>query len=124
MSDWIELSNNSTSWDKVKPIQGVFVQAQTGVGPNKSNMYMLRTKDGMVGVWGSTVLDSKFAQIPVGAEVYVESLGTARGKTGKEYADYKVKYRLVPLQEVGGLQSAASDPDDAPPVSNYEDLGL
>ena len=101
MTEWITVGDsNSTTWDRKEPVQGVFVNMQTDVGPNKSNMYTLKTKDGEVDVWGSTVLDSKFEQVPRGAEVRIEFLGMAEGKSGKEYADYKFQYREVPMQEV------------------------
>lgn len=93
MSDWITVSEGGDAWDGKKPVQGVYTSKKTNVGPNKSNMYMLRTEDGTVGVWGSTVIDSKFEQISMGSEVKVEFLGVETGKTGKEYKDYKVQYK-------------------------------
>jgi hypothetical protein len=108
MSKWIELSGGSDSnatWDRQDPIQGVYVSKKTDVGPNNSNMYNLKTSDGEVGVWGSTVIDSKFEQIPLGAEVRIEPLGMAKSKMGKEYADFKFQYREVPMQEVEEMDS-------------------
>lgn len=93
MSDWIEVSESGDAWNQKEPIEGVFSSTKHDVGPNKSNMYMLQTKDGTTGVWGSTVLDSKFEQIPVGSEVRVSFIGLATGKSGKEYKDYKVQYK-------------------------------
>lgn len=102
MTEWITVGEggNTPAWDKKEPVQGVFVDMKTDVGPNKSNMYTLKTKDGEVDVWGSTVLDSKFEQVPRGAEVRIEFLGMAEGKSGKEYADYKFQYREVPFKDV------------------------
>lgn len=101
MSDWVEVGGgDNTAWDKKQPIQGVYVGMKTDVGPNKSNMYTLRTKDGEVDVWGSTVLDSKFENINKGMEVRIECLGEAESKAGKSYMDYKVQYREAPFQEV------------------------
>ena len=102
MTEWITVGEggNTPAWDRKEPVQGVFVDMKTDVGPNKSNMYTLKTKDGEVDVWGSTVLDSKFEQVPRGAEVRIEFLGMAEGKSGKEYADYKFQYREVPFQDV------------------------
>lgn len=102
MADWITVGEggNNPTWDKENPIQGVFVNLKTDVGPNNSNMYTLKTKDGEVDVWGSTVLDSKFEQVPRGAEVRIECLGEAEGKTGKKYIDYKFQYRETPFEDV------------------------
>lgn len=101
MTEWITVGDsNSTTWDRKEPVQGVFVNMQTHVGPHKRNIYTLKTKDGEVDVWGSTVLDSKFEQVPRGSEVRIEFLGMAEGKSGLEYADYKFQYREVPMQDV------------------------
>lgn len=94
MSDeWIEINESSDAWDEKEAVQGIYKSSKMNVGPNKSNMYMLETTDGLKGVWGSTVLNTKFEQIPVGAEVRVEYLGKAKGKTGTEYKNYKVQYK-------------------------------
>jgi hypothetical protein len=100
MSEWIDLNDKAPTWDKKEPVQGFYTHKQENVGPNSSNLYTLKTDKGDVGVWGSTVIDSKFEQIPTGSEVRIESLGTAEGKNGKEYNDYKVSYREAPLKEV------------------------
>lgn len=101
MTEWIEVGGgDSTVWDKEQPIQGVFVGMKTNVGRNKSNMYTLKTKDGEVDIWGSTVLDSKFENIGQGMEVRIECLGETESKSGNTYVDYKVQYREVPMQEV------------------------
>ena len=101
MTEWIEVGGgDSTVWDKEQPIQGVFVGMKTNVGRNKSNMYTLKTKDGEVDIWGSTVLDSKFENIGQGMEVRIECLGETESKSGNTYIDYKVQYREVPMQEV------------------------
>ena len=96
MSDttgWVEVNEGGEAWDGKEPIQGVYQLMKTNVGKNKSNMYVLKTKDGQIGVWGSAVLDSKFEQIEKGSEVRVEFVGLAESKNGNEYKDYKVQYK-------------------------------
>lgn len=108
MTEWKEAGGSTDdTWDKKEPIQGILKNIKTNVGPNASNMYVLKVGDKEVGIWGSTVLDSRFEDIPAGSEVRVESLGTATGKNGKEYANYRVQYREVPMvdaKDVEGLE--------------------
>lgn len=113
MAEWMTVGDSaSDTWDKKEPIQGVYVSKQTNVGPNESNMYNIKTDKGTVGVWGSTVIDSKFEQVPQGAEVRIKSLGMATGKSGKEYADYEFQYREVPMTEVNSPQANEAKVDD------------
>ena len=129
-NNWITLSDKGApTWDKKAPVQGVLIRTQSDVGPNKSKLYTLKTTDGDVGVWGSTVIDSKFEQIPMNSEVRVEALGVAESKAGKSYNDFKVSYRPVPFAEV--QQEAPKQSDypsqpsvtvDAPPVDNYDEI--
>lgn len=96
MSDeWQEAgSGDSITWDKEKPLTGTYTAKKENVGPNESNVYQIQVKDETYSVWGSTVLDTKFAEIPVGSEVKVEALGVAKSpKTGREYNDFKVMYK-------------------------------
>lgn len=111
MTDWIDVggSAESTTWDKKAPLQGVYTAKKENVGPNESNMYTIKTTDGNVDVWGSTVIDSKFEQIPRGSEVRIEYLGMAKGKSGKEYADYKFQYREVPMIDVADASDEIKD---------------
>ena len=72
-------------------IEGRYVSKKENVGPNKSTIYVLETPDGKkIGVWGSTVIDSKFENIAVGKMVAIEYVGDKKGKTGSEYHDFKV----------------------------------
>lgn len=41
-------------------VAGVFVGMETGVGPNKANLYNFDAKGKKFGVWGTTVLDRTF----------------------------------------------------------------
>lgn len=104
MSDkWTEATiSNVPMWDKEEAITGTLVKKQENVGPNESFLYTLRTKEGNIGIWGSTVLDSKFSEIEVGYEVKIEPLGKVKSpKTGREYTDFKVMYRPSDMIEAG-----------------------
>jgi len=99
-NNWIDVDVASATWDQKAPIQGTYKRNLSNVGPNNSMQYVVATDDGEVAVWGSTVLDNKFESVPVGAEVRVEFLGMAKGKTGKEYKDYKVQYKATQESKV------------------------
>lgn len=91
--NWSEISvDTSDAWDKENddPVEGVYLGVQDNVGPNDSKMYTVRTKDGDVKVWGSTVLDNKLANLPIGSYLKIEYDGKKKGKRGTSYHDYKV----------------------------------
>lgn len=112
-NEWQEVGSMTDSqWDRVKPIEGILMEKKEGVGPNLSKLYVLKVKDETVGVWGGTVLDTKFAMIPAGWEVRIEPLGKATSKSGKEYSDYKVSKRPTPFSEV--VEGAVTANDNGP----------
>lgn len=104
MAEWKEAGMAGDSW---KPeaegdtIQGIYVMKKENVGVNASNVYVVRKGDEDLSVWGSTVLDTKFQEIPEGAEVKIEFVGMVKGKGPKPYKDFRVDYREVPMKEAG-----------------------
>lgn len=88
-------SGSATTWNEKeqKIVFGTYKHMKTGVGPNDSNVYILQedSKDDPTSVWGSTVLDTKFEEIPLGSRVKIEFLGMATGKRS-QYKDYKVVF--------------------------------
>lgn len=116
---WLEAGSGSGDmWDESNgPIQGVYIKKRTNVGPNESNVYTLRTENGEVGVWGSTVINTKFDEIPIGSMVRVEFIGKVSGKRGgSQYKDYQIKYKpdpdAVPLPLSGEVVDEDEDPKD------------
>lgn len=92
MASWKEISTVSEDgemWDRDEVLIGLFVKVEENIGPNKSRMYSVKTKDKVVKFWGSTVLDDKLMGVPVGSQVKVEYEGMKQGKRG-EYKSYKV----------------------------------
>lgn len=101
MSDKWEKVEMAESWspEEEKEIVGVLVNKEENVGPNESMMYTLETEAGEhVGVWGSTVLNNRMGQIPIGTEVKIVYKGkTTSKKTERQYKDYEVYTRNAPL---------------------------
>jgi len=92
-----EAGNTSGStWnpDEQKVIFGTYKSMKSDVGPNHSNVYIIQEddKDETTSVWGSTVLDGRFEEIPQGSRVKIEFLGREKGKSPQPYKNYKVVY--------------------------------
>lgn len=96
---WIEAGmNEQQSW---KPeavgdkIVGIYIARKTEVGINKSNVYVIQEdgKDEATNVWGGTVLDSRFEEIPESSQVSIEYLGEKKGSGPKPYKNFKVMYK-------------------------------
>lgn len=97
----VTMENNSEIWDRQKPITGKLVSVKTNIGPNESMLYELKTETSIIGVWGSTVLDTKFAGIQNGSMVKIEPLGEVKSeKTGRKYQDFKVFVKPPDFEEV------------------------
>jgi len=108
--EWKEITlENSDVWDKKEPIEGVLVKTENEIGPNSSKMYSIETDEGIVKVWGSTVLDDKLANLPDGILLKIEYEGTLKSKKGTEYHSYKV------------FIEQETDPKDDKPI-NIEDI--
>jgi hypothetical protein len=86
----ITVDTDSEVWDREEPLEGEFLKVEHDVGPKASNMYSIKTKDGVVKVWGSKVLDDKLLGLPQGCYVKLEYTGKVKGKSGNEYHSFKV----------------------------------
>lgn len=91
----------SETWDRKDVVQGKLVSVKSNIGPNESMLYTLDTANGKIGIWGSTVLDTKFAGIPNGSEVRIEPQGEVKSeKTGRSYQDFKVFVKPPEFEEI------------------------
>lgn len=90
-------SQDNAAWNPEKGdvLIGTYTSSKKDVGPNNSMMYNVTDEETgeITGVWGSTVIDNKFEEIPEGSRVRIEYLGKASGKSGNSYKDYSVKYK-------------------------------
>lgn len=102
--EWKEVSvSDNEVWDEQSPIEGELLKIKSNVGPNESMMYTIKTKDGSVNVWGTTVLDTKFEDLTEGTMVRIEPLGKVKSpSSGRSYKDFKVLY----------IEGSVSVPDD------------
>lgn len=102
MSQWQEIGGDSSEmWNREGSIEGLLVNRQSNVGPNNSMKYNLKTDKGDIGVWGSTVLDTKMELITNGSLVRITYLGQQTPKSGgKPYHDFKVEAKPPEFTEV------------------------
>ena len=111
-------AQSNETWDSTSetPIIGKYIGRKDNVGPNQSTIYnIVNEADGEIwGVWGSAVIDSKFAEIPLNSRVRIEYLGKKPGKRG-EFKDYSIKYK-APTEG----QPAAAAPAEVPVVPTPE----
>ncbi len=91
-------TGSSDTWDfeKNKELQGVFLETREGVGSNNSKMHYVRTKDGeRVGFWGSTVLDGRLQEVPVGSQIMIVYKGKQESekRKGSQFKVFEVYYK-------------------------------
>ncbi len=122
MLRWTAEPKNAEQAEKTEykddQIQGFYVNKRENVGQNDSNVYEIKLNPSgeLVAIWGSALLDGKFAQIPLGCEVRVEYLGIAQPKTqgGRPYANFRVLFDAnsrAPMSEVGHPADAHASAD-------------
>lgn len=96
-NEWKE--NSGDFWkpeNKDDEIEGVLVDIQHEVGVNKSTLYTVQEKESNdnLGVWGSTVLDSRMKGISIGSAVRIIYKGLGDAKSGQNAPKlFKVFYK-------------------------------
>jgi len=103
MSQWKEVKRDEEEKEKTKfwepevigeTLQGTYIDLEENVGQFKSNLYTIRTSEGEVKVWGSTVLDGLMEKVDMGLEVRITFNGKQPSKSGKNPCkDFKLEYR-------------------------------
>jgi hypothetical protein len=93
---WSEVVPSGDFW-KPEPgneLIGEYVQREENVGPNKSNVYHIKTDEGYIAkVWGCTLLDSRFETMAYGERVKIVFVGNKpapRRGEGKTFKDFKL----------------------------------
>lgn len=117
-NDWKKVESASESWkyENVNDeVMGVYEKMEENVGPNNSNMYTLRQEDGeLIGVWGNSVLNDKFATIPFGDEVKIIYTGKKTSpKTNRQYNTFEV-YHRTPDNVSTNANASSEETEDIP----------
>ena len=94
---WNGKDNPLTEGDE---LVGILKGVEYEVGPNDSTMYTLEARDGVWGVWGSAILDTRLKNADTGDEIKIVYNGYKKSeKTGREYKDYTVFKRKPVISE-------------------------
>lgn len=86
-----------TKWESPgQKIEGIFAGVRPGKkfanNPEPSKLVDLKKADGsMITAGAPTALAGRLASVPLGAMVYIEYLGKARGQGGVEYKNFNVE---------------------------------
>lgn len=98
-------------------VNGIYKGVNHEVGKKKSDVYCLINEEEKVNIsiWDTTVLKTKFSEIPVNSKIEVEFLGIP---TGKEYKNFEVRY--IPPVEVE--EPAPAELKDEPEEIKIEDI--
>lgn len=65
-------------------VEGVLVKVEEDIGAHNSKMYHIKTEDGPLSVWGSTMLDLIMEFIPVGMKIRITFKGLGKAKGGNK----------------------------------------
>lgn len=117
MLRWTEQARNAEQAEQTvfigTTLQGIFTSKREKVGRNASNVYEVKTETGEVySVWGSSLLDGKFAKVPMGSEIRLTYLGVSQPKTpqGRAYANFRLEFAKPLTQMVEASQANAAAP--------------
>lgn len=108
-------------------VTGYYLEKKTKVGQNESNLYEIEVVDPAthaghrMAVWGSSLLDGKFNDIPLGCMVRLSFLGIAQPKSpkGRAYQNFKVEYDEAtrrPMREASPVGAANVAPAPVAPA--------
>ncbi len=84
---------NPGVWKPENPgdsISGVLVDKRTSQGQYNSNAYVLDTPDGLMTVWGSTVLDNRMSLVDIGDQLLITFVEKKVNDKGQDLKIYSV----------------------------------
>lgn len=99
-------------------LTGYFIGVKTEVGKNNSNLYeILMSDEGpnkgrKVAIWGSDLLDERFALVPKNCMVRVTCLGIQQPKSaaGRAYMGFKVEFDKTAVRPAEFTEAAPTAP--------------
>jgi len=85
-------------------VEGLYINKETNVGQNKSNIYYIEKLEDhdVVQIWGTTILDQRMTPVRVGQQVKITYKGLGeKGKGGKQAPHiWKVEYADVDVDDL------------------------
>lgn len=106
-------------------LTGYYVGKKTEVGQNDSNLYEIEMSDAgpnlgrKVAIWGSDLLDERFALVPLNCMVRVSCLGIQQPKTakGRAYMGFKVEFDTETVRPAKFTEAALAAPAPVAPAA-------
>ena len=101
---------NPSTWSYEKEgdfIDGILVQKQEDIGVNNSMLYSIETPNGVINIWGATILDQRMAFTKEGVKLKITYQGLTEAKSGKNAAKiFKVEVgaeseEVIPVEKPG-----------------------
>jgi len=84
-------------------LEGLYVNKESNIGPNASNIYYIERLDTheVVQLWGTTVLDMRMIPVKIGQQVLITYKGLGQKGKGKQAPHiWKVEYKDPDLEEL------------------------
>lgn len=79
-------------------ITGIYMGSGSFVGNfGEGKLYRIKTSGGLKIIFGTGVLNQRFADVPIGAEVKVTYLGMEKLKDGNNAHQFEVLYKVIPF---------------------------
>lgn len=96
---WKELQSQQQDFPKMwnwdedgEKVEGELVRVDEKVGKNESNVYTIRIEGGEeIGIWGTTVLDSRLKDLELGTKVQIIYKGKRKNpESGRTFKDFSI----------------------------------
>lgn len=125
---WTQQGDDSKSTFIGTEVTGYYKEKKDNIGPNESSIHVIKLLDGkLVSVWGSELLDGKFAKVPFGAMLRITFLGLQKPKTpnGRPYNNFKVEFDADSrdFKEATNVQAGSQQAHNEQAVADAADEG-
>jgi len=84
-------------------LEGLYINKESNVGPNKSNIYYFEKLEDheSIQVWGTTILDQRMMPVKIGQQVLITYKGLGEKGKGKNAPHiWKVEYGDVDADDI------------------------
>lgn len=94
--DWTEVKEEDGEiyefTEEGDSLEGTYESIQENIGENNSRLYSIKLEDESVAkIWGTFVLDSRMAKVPIGSKIKIQYNGKKESKkSGRQYHDFSV----------------------------------
>ena len=100
-NEWEKVDTNPVhNFEKEPELIGYFVDIETEVGENNSNLYTVRKEDGeLISFWGSTVIDTRMKNIMPDEMVKIVYLGKTKSqKSNRVFKNFEIYHKKADME--------------------------